>query len=260
MKAINIFGFGQMGQQVSSLFLVLGYSVVVHSSRQINPQLIHKGARLLRRRLELEDEICGHVVIPENGEIIDAPSIDTTIEDLEVKQAIYNKTRSCSDKLFASNTSSFSPKEIAEDVVGLHFFNPISMGLVEATKCSTKDQKIFDQILQDISRIGFLVINVKPNRGYLGNMLLFAEISNALKMIEIHKYEASDVEEIYRFLYPDRDIFNIIDLIGVDVVWRIMKNLSDKDASFYLADCLEQAVKYNLLGKKNRTSIRQLFN
>ena len=50
------------------------------------------------------------------------------------------------------------------------------------------------------------------------------------------------------------------DLIGVDVVRRIMKNLADKDASFYLADCLEQAVKCNLLGKKNRTSIRQLFN
>ena len=76
------------------------------------------------------------------------------------------------------------------------------MGLVEATECSAKDKKTFDQILQDICRIGFSVMNVKSNRGYLGNVLLFAEISNALKMIEIYKYEASDVEKFTAFFTP----------------------------------------------------------
>ena len=121
MKTINIFGFGQMGQQVSALFLLLGYKVVVHSTRQINSQLINKSARLLGRRLDLKEEICGQVVHSENGKIFDAPSIDTTIEDLAVKQSIYSKFRNYSDELFASNTSSFSPKEIGADVVGLHF-------------------------------------------------------------------------------------------------------------------------------------------
>lgn len=259
MKAINVFGLGLMGQQIVSLFLLMGYQVAIHSSRQINETNIHKQTKTLRRLLSMGTTALGSIVNP-CDKIMNAVSIDATLEDLAVKQALYQRVRNANDRLFVTNTSSLKPLEIGEDAAGLHFFNPISMGLVETTQCSPQHQNDYDEITRDLCSVGFNLVQVKGNRGYLGNRLLFGEISNALKLIEVQNYSVSDIVTMYNHLYQGRDIFNIVDLIGVDVVKSIMENLAEDDHSFYVANCLTDAVNRKILGKKNRTSIRHLFD
>jgi 3-hydroxyacyl-CoA dehydrogenase len=49
----------------------------------------------------------------------------------------------------------------------------------------------------------------------------------------------------------------MIDLIGVDITHNIIKNLKEQDASVYLPNVLEEAMRLNILGKKNGSSIQK---
>jgi len=260
MKYINILGAGVMGQQLASLFVLLGFNVRLYSSKDIAEKKILNYAKVLRRSFRIGTDISGSVACCNAKEIGPGISIDTSAEDLEVKKALYKRLRRRNDDLFITNTSSFNPMEIGGDVVGMHFFNPITIRLVEITECPEKFKVALADLVEVISSVGFEIVSVKQNRGYIGNKILFGEISNVLKLIEKDGYQAADIAAIYSHLYPERNIFSIIDLIGVDVVRVIMKNLAVVDNSFYVGACLDLAIEKNILGKKNRTSILQVLD
>ena len=52
---------------------------------------------------------------------------------------------------------------------------------------------------------------------------------------------------------------NLIDLIGVDTCLKILKNLNEKNNQFYIPEILQTALDKNILGKKNKTSIKSLL-
>ena len=84
---------------------------------------------------------------------------------------------------------------------------------------------------------------------------MFGEISNALKLIEKYDYPVEAILDIYKCLYNGRDIFSIIDLIGIDIVLKILVNMHEEDDAIYVPNCLKAALKENILGKKNKTTM-----
>jgi len=257
---INIIGMGVMGYQVASLFHLLGYSVAVYSRSGLDLKKFNRSVRLQKKFIsnfnsETKDlKICNNI-----SEIYNACTIETTIEDLSIKNKLHNSIREVTDKPFLTNTSSFEPQEIGNDVIGLHFFNPIHLKLVEIVHYKKQDYEL-DQIITDIQSVGFDVIKVKGNRGYLGNYLLFNEIGTAMKLIELYGYSYDAVKQMYKHLYDERDIFLILDLIGLDVAQKIFKNINEKDPSIYVPRYIDTAVKAGILGKKNKTSILDVLN
>ena len=73
-------------------------------------------------------------------------------------------------------------------------------------------------------------------------------------------YKPKQIVSLYNELYDDGNIFNIIDIIGIDVVYEILQNLKEDDDSLYLPLFLRDAISRNLLGKKTRLLFALLQN
>lgn len=243
---------GVMGYQIAALFYVLGYRVAVLSRRDIDKIKLNKSVNRINRLFNLNKQKNGEFKIcTEFCDIYDSYTIDAVSEDLMVKKEIYHKIREVTSAPYLTNTSSYAPNEIANDVIGLHFFNPIQLKIIELTDYHDE----VNQLLDVLEVAGFNIVSVNQNRGYIGNFLLFHEIGAALKLIDKHGYSADSVQSIYNTLYDGRNIFLILDLIGLDVAYNIFKNLKEKDDSFYLPECIGVAIESGVLGKKNKTSI-----
>ena len=58
----------------------------------------------------------------------------------------------------------------------MHFFNPINLKILEVlkpSKTNVKNGLVYDAILERLKNINFKIFKVKPNRGFLGNSIIF---------------------------------------------------------------------------------------
>lgn len=259
---INIVGFGLMGRQIASLFYLMGYSVNVFSRSEITEkQFLREVKRVGRNYLEVLGTKKGaYNFLYDLSELPNIPTIECVSENIDLKKEIYTKIRQNNESEYFTNTSSFSPSEVADDVMGMHFFNPISLGLVELTSKENKNSRNLNLIIESLSKFGLDVVSTKFNRAYVGNFILFHEISSAFKLVEKYGYTVDSINRVYKKLYGNRDIFNIIDLVGVDVSLQILKNLKEIDSTVYVPKLLEKAMNNNVLGRKNKTSIKSLVD
>ncbi len=254
---INILGYGLMGKQIASLFYLGGFDIHIWNHSVIEENDIQKQIKLLKRILEVFKEGSLHFHTDIN-ELPDSITIESVIEDLRVKKELFSYFSNNVSPYF-TNSSSFSPTEIDRNVNGFHFFNPINLKLLELYFVNDSIQSSIFPIINYLKELQFEIVFTKNNRGYIGNYILFHEISSAMKLIEKYDYQIEQVNAIYKKLYDGRNIFQIIDVIGIDVVHKILCNLKEEDESIYLPQCLSLALKRNILGKKNKTSIKEVL-
>jgi 3-hydroxyacyl-CoA dehydrogenase len=252
---INILGYGVMGKQIAALFYAGGYNVKIWDYIKINLDDLNMEIKKVRKAFGLQ-KIGNLSCIGRIADIENHPTIEALVEDLGVKRKVYDSVKNNITGYYYSNTSSYAPNEIGRGVSALHFFNPISMSIAEYYLA---DGKKSNSLLEFLQSIGFDLIEVRNNRGYIGNYILFNEISTAMKLIEKNKYRAEDINKIYAKLYPGRNIFKIMDVIGLDVVCKILLNLKEKDSGIYISQFLKNAVEQNILGRKNKTSIMEVI-
>lgn len=256
---INILGYGVMGKQIAALFYLGGYDIAIWDKYEIDHQELYRQIELLK--FFFKSNLTGNITFVNSLDGLENNlTIESVIEDIQTKKEIYNFLKTRISKSYFSNTSSYAPSEISGEVNGLHFFNPISLRIVELYLFNKAKNDELKDILKYLRSADFKIIEVHDNRGYAANYLLFHEISSALKLIEAFGYSVNAVEGIYKNLYNGRDIFKIIDIIGVDVVYKVLNNLKEKYETIYLARCLEEAIEKNILGKKNKTSIRGILD
>ncbi|EJR9080244.1 TPA: hypothetical protein SAO79_001640 [Campylobacter jejuni] len=62
----------------------------------------------------------------------------------------------------------------------------------------------------------------------------------------------------YNLLY-EKNIFNIINTIEIDICEEIFKNIKENDPNFYHLKSFAKALKENILGKKNKTNIKDVL-
>ena len=265
MIGINILGYGQMGSQIASLLSLSGCDVAVWSPSNPSDAIVAKNQRYASKLLKVpmvENKIRVAFSIDELNK--NSIIIESIVEDIDLKKELYSQCKGKFLNGYYTNTSSYSPAEIGDEVGGLHFFNPISLRLIEY--CSPLSPLLENDINNSIINLitlleqqQFKIIDVKSNRGYLANSLLFREIINAFIMIEQYEYSQASITNIYKSLGRNYDLFSVIDLIGVDTTYRILENLKEQDNSLYLPTTLREAIKVNILGRKNNTSICQLL-
>lgn len=245
-----------MGQQISALFYLGGFDVHVWNKSGVNEKSFQRQVKLLRRAIPSVNEGTFTTCSDLSG-LSDSITIESVIEDLSIKKEIY-EFRKDNNSPYFTNSSSYSPNEIGGEVNGFHFFNPISLRLVELY-VNEATKRIIHPLISYLEEIGFTIVDVNDNRGYIGNYILFHEISSALKLIEKFDYEASSINSVYNKLYGGRNIFTIVDIIGVDVVHSILVNLKEHDSSIYIPTSLQLALDKDILGKKNKTSIMDIL-
>jgi 3-hydroxyacyl-CoA dehydrogenase len=262
MKSINILGSGTMGLQLAALFSVLGYSVTLWNrtiTDQRQKKLVVK-IKMLERALGRS----GQGVITHTQALDALPpvvTIEALSEDLSIKRGILSQLKfNLAETGIFTNSSSLRPTEIHADAYALHFFNPIQAIKLLETTCPPKLQgSVYKDIFNNLRDAGFQIIFVMPNEGFVANYILFREISAVLNLADEFGYTPETIDAVQTALGRSISIFDIVNQVGVDITKSILDNLRTKDPTLTVPQVLTHALQRGILGKKNGTSIRDMF-
>ncbi len=161
--------------------------------------------------------------------------VEAVVESLAVKHQVLREVEAVAPEgfLFATNTSSLpigaiaEPARRPEDVVGLHFFNPVhKMPLVEVIRGPRTSPEAVATAVALAKRIGKTPIVVGDAPGFLVNRILMAYLGEALLMVE----EGGVIEEIDRTMLDfgmPMGPLALLDQIGIDVANHVAGVLSE---------------------------------
>ena len=166
MKAA-VFGAGNMGLDIAQVFAAKGHDVVV---RDISDELIRKGEERLKTSLarqvekgrktrEEADAISARIAFTTNmRQAADADLVvEAIVENVSIKKDLFRQLDTIvkPEAIFATNTSSISPTELAsatkraDRFIGMHFFNPATvMKLIEVIRGANTSQETFTTVYE----------------------------------------------------------------------------------------------------------------
>ena len=161
--------------------------------------------------------------------------IEAVVESLAIKHKVLREVEAVVPEgfIFATNTSSLPIDAVGkearrpEDVVGLHFFNPVhKMPLVEVIRGPRTSQEAVATAVALAKRIGKTPVVVGDAPGFLVNRILMTYLGEALVMLE----EGAMIEEIDRVMLDfgmPMGPLALLDQIGVDVANHVAGVLSE---------------------------------
>ena len=199
VKNIVMLGFGDMGKGIAQVCLMAGYHV---TAVDVSDEIIEKGLEYNKTGLQKLEEkgklpdgakaedLYGKLHVNRNlsDAVKDADLvIEAVVEKLDLKQKLCKEVINESPEhcIFASNTSSMSIKEIAQDcnkpenVIGMHFFNPAPlMRLIEVVKSdysSDEAMKIGEKVASSLPCLRgerYIALVLKDRPGFIVNRVL----------------------------------------------------------------------------------------
>ena len=163
--------------------------------------------------------------------------------------------------LLASNTSSLSIAEIAsatkrpEDVVGLHFFNPVHiMKLLEIVRGPLTSTTTVDRAIELSGRLHKTHIIVNDAPGFATSRLGICLGNEAMRMLEEGVASAADIDAAMKLGYGHpMGPLALSDLVGLDVRLNITEGLFAELGTdgFRAPRLLKRLVKLGHTGKKS---------
>jgi len=159
--------------------------------------------------------------------------IEAVFENMELKRSIFQALDKVVNPgcILASNTSTLSIDELGsatgrpESVLGLHFFSPANvmrlLEIVRGQSASTQAIATALAFAKRLSKVGVVVGNCP---GFVGNRLMFPYMYEAQFLVE----EGATPEQVDRALRGfglAMGIFEVDDMAGLDVAWRVRREL-----------------------------------
>ena len=272
IQKIGIVGAGTMGNGIAQAFSTAGVDTMM---TDISEAAVQRGLatisgsmdRLIKKeKMTVEQKSAALARISTSTDIAALSDCDLIVEAATENEALKLKIFKQLDELakpdaiLASNTSSLSITKLAaatrrpEQVIGLHFFNPVPMmALVEiirglqtseATQATTKEIAL---------RIGKTPVAVKNGPGFVVNRMLCPMINEAIFAFAEGLATAAEIDEAMK-LCANHPIGPLAlgDLIGLDVELAIMQVLYEgfKDPKYRAAPLLIEMVEAGYLGRK----------
>jgi 3-hydroxybutyryl-CoA dehydrogenase len=189
--------------------------------------------------------------------------IEAVSESVELKKDLFKHLDEVCEKktVFATNTSSFSVAELAsctkrpERVVGMHFFNPVTMmKLVEIVRSIVASQEAIDGALSFAVAIKKEPVLVKDYHGFVVNIMLTPYFVEAIRLWEQGIAAIEDIDKAMKLGagYP-MGPFTLMDMAGLDTMYNAFGNLYDKykDKKYAPPAILEKMVQLGYLGRKS---------
>jgi len=187
--------------------------------------------------------------------------IEAVPETMELKIQIFTAVaaHAKADAIFASNTSGLSITEMAaasgrpERFAGMHFFNPVHlMKLVEIVRGLETSEETIQAVAEVSTRMGKEVVTVQESPGFVTSRINALIGNEAFRMLNEGVASAEDIDKALKLgLNHPMGPFEMVDLVGLDVRFSILKHLQRTLGDLYRPNILiEQYVKAGRLGRK----------
>ncbi|MEK7825076.1 MAG: 3-hydroxybutyryl-CoA dehydrogenase [Nitrospirota bacterium] len=272
IKRIGLVGAGTMGHGIAQVFALAGHEIVMierseeclSSSKDRIKQSL---ARIVLKK-KMEENEAGDVLKRISGSIRieDLKDVDLIIEavyeDEVLKRGIFSRLDSIIKEgaILASNTSSISITRLAsstkrpEDVIGMHFMNPVPvMKLVEIIRGMATSDITFNIIRDLCVRIGKVPVEAKDYPGFIVNRILVPMVNEAVYalMEGIGSPEAIDSAMTLGANHPMGPLA-LADLVGLDICLAVLEVLHRDlgDPKYRPCPLLRKYVEAGYLGKK----------
>ena len=272
MKTIGIIGTGTMGGGIAQVCAQIRCDVLFQNRKQ---ESVDRGLGRIVKGLEkmvsrdkltqaqsegIQSRIRGVVPLEELKQC--DMIIESAPEELELKRELLGKVSDlvADDCIIATNTSSLSVTRLAsfvdnpERFIGMHFFNPVPMmSLVEVVRGLRTSDETVATVREFAQELGKVAIEVKDMPGFVVNRVLFPMINEAAFALGEGVADAEGIDACMKggCNHPMGPLA-LADLVGLDVVFAILKSLQAEYGLSKYAPCLEivKRVEAGWLGRK----------
>ncbi|GHF29272.1 3-hydroxybutyryl-CoA dehydrogenase [Amycolatopsis deserti] len=191
--------------------------------------------------------------------------VEAVAEDERIKTDVFerlDKVVERPDAILASNTSSIPIMKLAmatgraEQVVGIHFFNPVPvLPLVELIpSLLTSDQTRERAAGFATETLGKTVVHAQDRAGFVVNALLIPYLLSAIRMLESGFAKAEDIDNgmVHGCAHPMGPL-RLADLIGLDTTKAVAESMyaEFKEPLYAPPPLLLRMVDAGLLGRKS---------
>lgn len=273
IKTIGVVGAGTMGNGIVQVCAAAGLKVTM---QDIAEDAVQRGLntisgsldRLIKKeKISEADKQAALANISTTTSIDDLAEVDIVIEAATENEALKLKIfeqldQTCkADAILASNTSSISLTRIAgatkraEQVVGMHFMNPVPMmALVEVIRALQTSDSTY-QVVHELSEaIGKVPVEAKDSPGFVGNRILIPMINEAIFVLHEGLADAAGIDTIMKLgMAHPMGPLELADLVGLDTCLSVTKILHEGfgDSKYRPCPLLQQMVDAGFLGRKS---------
>jgi 3-hydroxyacyl-CoA dehydrogenase/enoyl-CoA hydratase/3-hydroxybutyryl-CoA epimerase len=260
-RRVHVIGAGVMGGDIAAWCALRGMTVTLQdqSLERMSPAL-QRAHKLFSKRLRepLRIRAAHDRLIPDvNGDGVAHADvvIEAIFESVEAKHALFKslEPRMKPGAVLATNTSSLRLEDLRtvlqrpERLVGIHFFNPVSMmPLVEVVEAQGADPLAVQAACAFVKQIDKPPLPVKSEPGFLVNAVLAPYMLEAMRAVDEGIAPETVDEAMLAFGMPMGPI-ELIDTVGLDIAVAAGKQLSGGAEA---PRCLLARVEQNHLGKK----------
>jgi len=273
VQTTAVVGAGTMGNGIAHVFALHGYDVTLidldedllddaratvesNLSRQVNKDVIaaeEKTAAL--ERLTLTPDTAEGV---QSADLV----VEAVPEEQEIKAEVFGSLdqHTPDDATLASNTSSISITWIAnqterpDQVVGMHFFNPVPvMTLVEVVRGQRTSDATFETVADVAEDLDKNPVEVEDYPGFVSNRVLMPMINEAIFCVMEGVAEPEDIDTVMELgMNHPMGPLTLADFIGLDVCLHILEVLHDElgDDKYRPCPLLRRKVTAGQLGRK----------
>ena len=272
IQKIFIVGAGTMGNGISQTAAVAGYQVIM---MDVMPEQLKRAQATIAKSVEKlasKEKISTEqkeaaLNISTTSDLEQLPEADLVIEaateNPELKFKIFEDLDRLArpEVILASNTSSISLTKIAgvtqrpEQVVGMHFFNPVPlMRLVEVIRGLQTSDQTTGTVVELAKKMGKVPVEAKDSPGFISNRILCPMINEAIFALQEGVGTPEAIDEVMKLgMNHPMGPLALGDLIGLDVVLFIMEVLHRDLGEDKYRPCplLRQMVDAGHLGRKS---------
>jgi len=272
-ERLGVVGAGTMGNGIAHVMARAEFEVVLC---EVNEAALERGLATIRTNLDREAakgkvdpaEVESIFKRVKPGRELNALKnctlvVEAATERLEVKQAIFRELDALvgEDAILASNTSSISITKLAagtrraEQVIGMHFFNPVPvMSLVEVIRGLQTSDATFDRVRTLALELGKTPVEVNDAAGFVSNRVLMPMLNEAMFAVMEGVATPEAVDEVFRLgMAHPMGPLTLADFIGLDVCLDIMRVLEAGlgDPKYRPCPLLVRMVDAGWLGRKS---------
>lgn len=273
MKKLVVIGSGVMGRGIAYVSCMGGFETVLidvdekqllNAEHEINA-IFEKG--IVRSKISISDMEAAKNRLKYSNFLVEHVKeadliIEAVPEKIDIKKTIFEviDQHAPEDCLFATNTSTMSPTEIAsftkrpENVIAMHFFNPVhKMPLIEIIRGLETSDATAEAIQMAAIQMGKETVIVNEFPGFVTSRISALVGNEAFYMLQEGVGTAEEIDKAIKLglNYP-MGPFELGDLVGLDTRLNNLKYLHEKLGEKYRpAPLLEKYVKAGRLGRKS---------